>query len=429
MKKTILLIVTLDTKGSQAQFLKSMLERQGVAVLIMNTGIFPSDCGNGDISRQEVALAAGRRVDELIAANDKSAAIGTMIQGAAKLTRALYDAGKIHGVLSIGGAQGTIIGTTAMRSLPFGVPKLMVSTMASGKRQFDLYVGTTDITLMHSVVDFFGLNSLLRQVLANAAAAMVGMGQTDEVRRETRTRVAITIYGTTTPAGARIISLLEDKGYEVVAFHPNGAGGQAMEEMIRAGVFDGVIDLTTHDLMDELAGGEHAGGPNRLEAASAMGIPQLVAPGSIDYIVTGRFSELSRAFRKRKTMMHNPQMTFVQPSDREMARLGRIMANKLNRSRGNTVVMIPMAGFSYPSYEGRRFYNPGGVAAFVHSLQAHIKSCIPVRLLPMHINDRPFATAAVKEFSKVLEAARAKRTLECAAQAAHGSRKNKAAAV
>ena len=419
MMKTILLIVTLDTKGPEAQFLKSILERQGVSVLTMNAGIFPAECGEGDFTRQQVALAAGRRVDELIAANDKGAAIGVMIEGAAKLTRSLYDGGQIHGVLSIGGAQGTLIGTAAMRSLPLGVPKLMLTTMASGKRQFDLYVGTSDITLMHSVVDFFGLNALLRQVLTNAAAAMAGMVQMDKVRQESKTRIAITIYGTTTPAGSRIVSLLHDKGYEVVAFHPNGAGGQAMEEMIRARVFDGVIDLTTHDLMDELAGGAHAGGPNRLEAASAMGIPQVVAPGSIDYIVTGRFSELSRTFRKRKTMIHNPEMTFVQPSDREMARLGRIMADKLNRSRGSTVVMIPMAGFSYPNYKGRSLHNPAGTAAFVQSLQAHIQSGVPVRLLPMHINDGPFATAVVKEFSKLME----RRLVR------HQPRKDKAAAV
>jgi uncharacterized protein (UPF0261 family) len=205
-------------------------------------------------------------------------------------------------------------------------------------------------------------------------------------------------------AGARIVNLMQHKGYEVVAFHPNGAGGQAMEEMIRAGMFDGVMDLTTHELMDELAGGEHAAGPARLEAASLMGIPQVVVPGSTDYIVAGRFSELKSAFRQRKTMMHNPEMTFVQPSDREMARLGRIIACKLNRSRGNTVVMVPMAGFCDPSRAGRIFHNPSGVAAFVKTLQAHIKNSIPVQLLPLHVNDEKFAVAMVEEFEKLMHA-------------------------
>lgn len=421
MKETVLLIVTLDTKGPEVLFLKTVLERQGIAVLMMNAGIFPSQFSEGDISRQEVALAGGRPLEELIAANNKGAAIEVMMKGAVKLTRALYDAGKIHGVLSIGGAQGTIVGTTAMRCLPFGVPKVMLSTMASGKRHFELYVGTADITLMHSVVDFFGLNPLLQQALTNAAAAIAGMVRADHVSRENRNQVAITIYGTTTPAGARIVALLQNKGYDVVAFHPNGAGGQAMEEMIRAGFFAGVVDLTTHDLMDELAGGEHAGGPNRLEAASEAGIPQVVAPGSTDYIVAGRFSELSSAFKKRKTMMHNPEMTFVQPSDQEMADLGRTMARKLNRSRGSTVVMIPMDGFSYPNHVGRVFHNPSGVAAFVSGLQAQIKSSIPVRLLPMHINDELFATAVAEEFCSIWEARTAKQVQEPGAGSARAA--------
>ena len=404
MKKTVLLIITLDTKGPEAFFLKAELERRGVAVLLMNTGIFPSSRGEGDLSRQEVAQAAGRSLEELLAANDKGAAIGAMMDGAVTLTRNLYGAGKIHGVLSIGGAQGTIMGTTAMRSLPFGVPKVMLSTMASGKRPFERYVGTADITLMHSVVDFFGLNPLLKQVLGNAAAAVAGMVQAEPVAGGKGTRVAITIYGTTTTAGTRIVTLMQNRGYEMVAFHPNGAGGQAMEEMIRAGMFDGVMDLTTHELMDELAGGEHAAGPARLEAASLMGIPQVVVPGSTDYIVAGKFAELKRSFRQRKTMMHNPAMTFVQPSDREMARLGRIMAAKLNRSRGNTVVMVPMAGFCDPSRAGRVFHNPAGVEAFVKSLQAHISRSIPVQLLPWHVNDEPFSAAMVEEFEKLMRA-------------------------
>ena len=221
------------------------------------------------------------------------------------------------------------------------------------------------------------------------------------VRPGKRAQVAITIYGTTTPAGMRIVALLKKAGYDTVAFHPNGVGGKAMDAMIRQGIFRGVIDLTTHELIDELAGGEHAAGPDRMEAASDMGIPQVIIPGSTDYIVKGRFSELSSILKKRKTVMHNPEMTFVQPSGREMARLGQTMARKLNRSRGNTVVVVPLKGFSYPNYEGRALYNPSGVRAFVRGLQGKIKSSIPVRLLPLHVNDEAFATAVVDEFEKL----------------------------
>ena len=261
MKKTALIIVTLDTKGPEALFLKKVLERQGIAVLIMDTGIFPSAHGEGDIGRHEVALAGGRSVEELIAAEDRGEAIRTMMNGAAALTRSLYDGGKIQGVLSLGGAQGTLIGTTAMRGLPVGVPKVMVSTMASGSRPFERYVGTSDVTLIHSVVDFFGLNPILKRILTNAAGATAGMMTAGTVRAGGRAQVAVTIYGTTTPAGMRIVALLKKAGYDAVAFHPNGVGGRAMEAMVRQGMFRGVIDLTTHELIDELAGGEHAAGP------------------------------------------------------------------------------------------------------------------------------------------------------------------------
>ena len=402
-KRTALLVVTLDTKGQEALFLKSVLERLGVDVLVLDTGIFPSPVGEGDIGRHEVALAGGdRSIDELIRAGNKGEAIKAMMNGAVALTKSLYREGKIDGVLSVGGAQGTIIGTSAMRSLPLGIPKIMLSTMASGRRYFETYVGTSDITLIHSVVDFFGLNSVLRQMLSNAAGALAGMLRAGQVPAAGRSQIAITIYGTTTPAGMRIVSLLQERCYEPVAFHPNGVGGRAMEEMILQGRFDGVIDLTTHELIDELAGGQHAAGPNRLEAASRMGIPQVVVPGSMDYIVTGRFSELKPAWKKRTTMMHNPEMTFVMPSKREMAMLGDLMARKLNQAEGNTVVMVPLKGFCYPNCEGRALYNPGGVKAFVEALESRIKPSIPVRLLPMHVNDELFSSAVVQEFETLM---------------------------
>ncbi len=402
-KQTALLVVTLDTKGQEALFLKSVLERLGVDVLILDTGIFPSPVGEGDIGRHEVALAGGdRSIDELIRAGNKGEAIKAMMNGAVALTESLYREGKIDGVLSVGGAQGTIIGTSAMRSLPLGVPKIMLSTMASGRRYFETYVGTSDITLIHSVVDFFGLNSVLRQMLSNAAGALAGMLRAGQVPAAGRSQIAITIYGTTTPAGMRIVSLLQERCYEPVAFHPNGVGGRAMEEMILQGRFDGVIDLTTHELIDELAGGQHAAGPNRLEAASRMGIPQVVVPGSTDYIVTGRFSELKPAWKKRTTMMHNPEMTFVMPSKREMAMLGDLMARKLNQAEGNTVVMVPLKGFCYPNCAGGALYNPGGVKAFVEALESRIKPSIPVRLLPLHVNDELFSSAVVREFETLM---------------------------
>jgi len=403
MKKTALLIITLDTKAEEALFLKKVLKRQGLNVLIMDVGVYPSSSAVGDITREEVVAAAGGEIERLIQTKDKGTAIKTMMIGATALTETLYRKGRVHGVLSIGGVQGTIIGTTAMKALPVGVPKLMLSTVASGRRAFEAYVGTNDMTLMHSVVDFFGLNAILKQVLSNAAGALAGMVKLEKVPPGRKQKVAITIYGTTTPAGRLIVSLLEKAGYEVVAFHPNGTGGMAMERMIREGDFSGIIDLTTHELADELAGGDHACGPHRMEAASDMKIPQIVVPGSIDYIVKGRFETLTPSLKKRTTMMHNPEMTFVKTSVKEMAELGRIIARKLNHSKGNTIVMIPMKGFSYPNYRGRPLYNPKGCHAFTEALREQIKSSIPVQELPHHINDEAFGREVLIEFKKLME--------------------------
>ncbi len=412
MKKTVLLIITLDTKEESASYLKQALEKRSLRVLVMDVGVFPSRGTKGDIRREEVAVAGGQEIERLIQAKDKGKAIETMIRGAAIMTQSLHEKGKIDGVLSLGGAQGTIIGTTAMKGLPVGFPKLMVSTVASGKRFFETYVDTNDVTMMHSVVDFFGFNSILQQILRNAAGAISGMVETERVPAGEKKRVAITIYGTTTPAGMAIVSLLEKAGYEVVAFHPNGVGGMAMERMIRDGRFEGVIDLTTHELADELVGGGHACGPHRLEAASDMKIPQIIVPGSIDYIVQGRFETLRSSYKRRKTMLHNPEMTFVKTSIREMAELGRIIGKKLDRSRGNTLVIVPLKGFSYPNHEGRAFYNPGGVKAFVKTLKEEAKKNIPVRELPYHINDKGFAEEVVVEFRRMMERDLAESTFE-----------------
>lgn len=402
MKKTVLLVVTLDTKGAEAGYLREVLDRMGVRTLLMDAGVFPSPQGEGDIPRARVAEAGGKTIGQVAGSDRKGDAIGVMIRGAAAIARSLYDRGEIHGVLSIGGAQGTIIGTTVMRGLPVGVPKVMLSTMASGNRPFGPYVGTSDVTLMHSVVDFFGLNPILRQALSNAAGAVAGMLRAGAVRSGRRPRVAITIYGTTTPAGMRIVSLLSARGYEVVAFHPNGVGGEAMEEMIRQGMFEGVVDLTLHELTDEAAGGDHAASPGRLRAAAEKGIPQVVVPGSTDYIVTGPSDRLKRSFRGRRTMAHNPEMTFVQPSVREMRRVGRTVGERLGSSGMRTSVLVPLKGFSHPNYEGRPLHNPSGVRAFVNGLRETLDGAIPVGFLPLHVNDPAFSDAVAEEFERLM---------------------------
>lgn len=408
MNKSILLIVTLDTKSAEALYLKRTMEKQGAKVRLMDVGVLPAPGLEGDITRKEVARAAGTTTASLIAARNKGEAIKAMAAGARELALSLCRKGKIHGVISIGGAQGTYMGTTVMKALPVGFPKVMLSTVASGNRPFEPLVGTTDITLMHSVVDFFGLNPALKQILANAGGAVCGMARGKKIAPGRKPRVAVTIYGTTTPAGRRIVALLKKAGYEAVAFHPNGAGGMAMERMIREGNFCGVIDLTTHELADELAGGDHACGPQRLEAAARRKIPQIVAPGSIDYLIKGRFETLPAAFRRRKTMMHNPEMTFVQTSAAEMAELGRVIARKLRGAAGNATVMIPALGFSHPNQKGEPLYNPAGCAAFTRALKETIQPGIPVREIPVHINDERFAEEVVREFRRIVDRRRSR---------------------
>ena len=272
--QSILIIATLDTKGVEVIYLKKLIEESRHPCLVMDTGILNPPSIQPDISRQDIAEAAGTTIEEIIRAKDKGRAIHLMGEGSARVVASLYDEGRIEGIIGLGGAQGTDIGTRAMRVLPFGFPKLMVSTVASGLAQFGTFVGTKDLTIMHSVVDILGLNAFLRSILANAAGSIVGMVEkAKKVEKSDKIQIGMTIYGTTTLGSMKAKTYLESKGYEIVAFHPNGTGGRAMEEMIGAGLFHGVLDMTTHEIMDELTGGGHRAGPNRLEAAGKMGNP------------------------------------------------------------------------------------------------------------------------------------------------------------
>ena len=400
--KAVLIIATLDTKGPETQYLKDLIERKGHQVLVMDTGILDSPTFKPDLSRNEVAQAVGTHIEELIRIKDKGKAIQAMAEGSKKIAQQLYQEGRIAGVIGLGGAQGTEIGTSAMRALPIGFPKLMVSTVASGYAQFGTYVGTKDLLMMHSVVDILGLNGFSRMILSNAAGAMMGMVEREtKIEKPEKKQIGMTIYGTTTP-GCRVAkAYLESKGFEVVAFHPNGTGGRAMEEMIEEGILNGVLDMTTHELTDELLGGLHRAGPKRLEAAGRKGIPQVVVPGSIDFVVTGPASSLPPEYRNRNYIPHNPSMTLVKTSLEEMKTIGKIMASKLNEARGPTIVMIPLRGFSYPNRKGEAFYDEEGNRAFITILKENLQA-IKVIEIDAHINDPEFANEAAQTMEKLL---------------------------
>ena len=402
----VLLIATLDTKAEEALYLKQKMESLGCRVLLMDTGILSEGGGEPDIDRHQVAAAGGSSIAEMIASGDKGRCIGAMLRGACVLTQQLYGEGRLQGVLSIGGAQGTDIGTAAMRELPFGVPKFMVSTVASGRATFGPLVGTKDIVMMHSVADIQGVNFVTRRVFDSAAAAVCGM-VLEAARRDygpsPRPSVALSMLGTITQGAMRAKQSLSERGYDAVAFHQNGTGGIAMEDMIREGVFKGVLDLGLHELGDSVVNGLHASIRDyRLCSAGALGIPQVVAPGSINYAVLGPVETLPPEMLKRKYIVHNSQLTLVRLSVEELEKAAVLVADRLNAAKGPTHVFIPLRGFSYPDREGRAHWDPEGNEAFIRALRGRLRASIRYDELDLHINDDAFIDAAVEELVRFM---------------------------
>ena len=404
---TVLLIATFDTKAEEALYLQRKIESLGCRVLSMDIGILEESGTATDINRRQVAEAGGSSIREMVASGDKGKCIDAMRKGACALSRKLYDAGEFQGVIAIGGAQGTDIGTAAMRGLPFGVPKFMVSTVASGRATFGPFVGTKDIIMMHSVADIQGVNFMTRRVFDNAAAAVCGMVRNAADRSDqpsSRIPVALSMLGTVTQGAMRAKRLLSERGYDAIAFHQNGTGGIAMEEMIREGAFRGVLDLNLHEIGDRFVAGLHSDPrQERLEAAGEMGIPQVIAPGSINYAVWGPFPSLSEELKSRKYIIHNPNMTLVRLSPDELHSVGKLTAEKINRARGPTRVFIPLRGFSYPDRENLPHWEPEGNRAFIEALKAHLRPSIPLKELDAHINDPEFIDPVADAFLSMME--------------------------
>ena len=402
----VLLIATFDTKAEEALYLKGKIESLGCRCLLMDTGILADSGDVTDVTRHQVARAGGSSIEELLASGDKGKCIGTMLKGACALTRKLYEAGEFQGILSIGGAQGTDIGTAAMRELPFGVPKFMVSTVASGKATFGPFVGTKDITIMHSVADIQGINFITQRVFDNAAAAVCGMVKNaagEGYQPSPRIPVALSMLGTITQGAMRAKKLLFEMGYDAIAFHQNGTGGIAMEDLIREGRFKGVLDLNLHELGDAVVRGLHASIRDyRLESAGALGIPQVVAPGSVNYAVLGPVETLSPEMVKRKYIVHNSFLTLVRLSKEEIAQAAVLIADRLNRAKGPTHVFIPLRGFSYPDHEGRAHWEPDTNEVFIRTLKERLSNRIPYDELDLHINDDGFIDIVVNEIVRLM---------------------------
>jgi uncharacterized protein (UPF0261 family) len=406
MGKSVLLIATFDTKEEEAVFLKQRIELRDCKVITLDAGIMARPRSAVDIDQEKVASRGGLLLKDALATGDKGTCILNMIKGAEIICRELYEEGRFQGIISIGGAQGTDIGCAAMRALPTGVPKLMVSTVASGRATFGPFVGTKDITMMHSVADIQGLNFLTKRILENAAGAICGMTQNvgQEVPMVQGIPVALSMLGTTTPGALRCKEMLERLGFEVVTFHQNGTGGIAMEDMIRHGDFSGVLDLNLHEISGCFLGGLHGAiREDRLEAAGEKGIPQVIAPGSINYQVLGPLPILPPEIRARKLIVHNPQLTLVRLSPEELKSVGSLVAEKLNKAKGPTQVFIPLRGFSFPDRENMPHWDPEGNQAFIDALKTHIVPKIPVIELDAHINDAAFIDPVVEAFCSMMK--------------------------
>jgi uncharacterized protein (UPF0261 family) len=416
--KTVAIIATLDTKGPEAAYLKSCVEAAGYRTLVLDTGILGGKDLTllvPDFSADEIARKGGEDRAQLVAQSSEKGVrdrgIRAMAKGAAKILRALYEESRFRSVVGIGGAQGTEICTTAMRVLPLGVPKVMVSTVASGKTPFGIYTGTRDITIMHSVVDILGVNSLTRRILSNAAGAAVGMAEaTSSEVRSTRMKVGITIYGTTTPGGLATKGLLEQRGYEVIAFHPNGTGGLAMEELATEGFLHGLLDLTTHEVTDELFGGIHAANEERLVVSGQAGVPRLLVPGSADFMTFAEREKVPEIYRDHPFVPHNPHITLVRASADQMTRLATVVAERLNEARGPAAVAIPRQGFSFYNREGLLFFDEKANDTYVQALRTRLRSHIPVYEFDAHINDPEFAAKIVPLFDDLMEKVRKEKT-------------------
>jgi uncharacterized protein (UPF0261 family) len=404
----VLLIGTLDTKGAEFEYVRDRLREGGADVLVLDAGVLRPPAFPPDIPREDVFAAAGESLDELRKAGDRGRAVEAAARGAARVALDLHRQGRVDAVLGLGGSAGTAIGTAAMRALPVGVPKLMVSTMASG--QVRPYVGTSDVCLMYSVVDVSGLNRISRRVLANAAAAVAGMarGASSVQTGEDRPLVAATMFGVTTPCVDACRTHVEKAGYEALVFHATGSGGRTMEALIAEGQIAGVLDLTTTELADELAGGVLSAGPDRLTAAGLHGVPQVVSLGALDMVNFGPPDTVPEKYRNRTFHRHNPQVTLLRTTPEENDRLGKEIAHKASAAKGPTAVLVPLRGVSALDREGGPFWLPEADAALFQSLRAWMSPDVELVELDLHINDPAFAETAARTLLRFLAAAGAR---------------------
>jgi uncharacterized protein (UPF0261 family) len=397
----VAVIATLDTKGLEAAFVRERLNELDVEVLLIDVGCLGEPCVVPDIDRRAVFEKGGYEIDELRKAADRGRAVAAAADSVAKIVLDLFKQGELEGIIGLGGSAGTTIATAAMRALPIGVPKVMVSTLASG--QVRPWVGDKDVLMLNSVVDISGINRISRLVLGNAAAAMAGMNRFPPGSSSASDRpvVAATMFGVTTPCVERARQVLEAAGYEVLVFHATGNGGQAMETLIADGLIAGVLDITTTELADELVGGILTAGPDRLTAAATHGVPQVVSVGALDMVNFGPRISVPEKFRGRKLYEHNATVTLMRTTPEENERLGAEIARKLAPAGERAVIYVPLLGVSAIDREGQPFDDPVARRALFEAIRARAVNTRQVEL-NLHINDPAFAEAAARELIELM---------------------------
>ena len=417
MTPTVVLVGSLDTKGREYAFVKACLGASGVTPLVIDFGVLGEPPFRPDFTADDVARAGGANLKGLRFAREgtdtRAVALATMERGVSAILSKLRADGRCDAVLGMAGSGGSSVISGAMRCLPIGVPKLLVSTMASGNVAG--YVGTRDVSIMYSVTDIAGLNRVSRRILSNAAAAVAGMARGVPFASQLTDRplIAITMFGITTPGVLRLVERLEETGFETIVFHATGSGGRAMEEMIDEDLIDGVIDYTTSELVDELLGGIFPAGPHRLEAAGHKGIPQVVVPGALEVLNFGPRATLPEKYDKpeRKCIVHNPNVCAVRTNKEESAELGRIFAEKVSMAKGRAAVMLPLKGLDkYEQPPDGPWIDADADRALFSAIKSKLRPGIPVTELPYNINDPEFADATFNMFMQLWEKARLNKT-------------------
>ncbi|MEC7841755.1 MAG: Tm-1-like ATP-binding domain-containing protein [Candidatus Latescibacterota bacterium] len=399
--RTLVVLATLDTKGKEAEYLRQQLQRLGDRALVVDVGVVGEPGADADITREEVAAAGGQPLARLLQNPDREVAAPVMAAGATKLVSRLAEEDRAHGIVAMGGTQGTTLATAVMRALPYGFPKVMVSTMASGN--VAPWVDIKDITMMFSVTDILGLNPVTRKILANAAGAVSGMANIGVALERGEKLVAVTTVGITTQGAMKAVEVLESAGYETIVFHAIGPGGRAMEQMMKEGLVSAVLDLSIIEVSNEMYHALLAGGEKRLTTAGDLGIPQVVCPGAIEVLVFNEPETVPPPFDTRTLIRHSPQITDVRLNVEEMSAVGVEVARRLKHTSDESLFMIPTAGFDSYGVEGMGFHDPAADQAFIDALKANLPDHFTVVERDTHIDDPAFATEAAESLIELIE--------------------------